>query len=227
MFDRMSRRTYQQYCGIAHALDLVGERWTLLIVRELLTGPKRFKDLQSRLPGISSNLLSKRLQFMEQEGLIEKSMLPPPASTEGYELTQVGRDLEPGLVALGKWGLRTLGRPSPDEEFNPEWLLLSLEGFFRPDRARGLREVHEYRIGETVFHTRIADGSITTTLGSAGDPTFVLETDAETFLGVVVGDEEWDEAFDDGRAHLEGSAESFERLDELYDLSELDASISG
>lgn len=223
----MSRRTYQQYCGIAHALDLVGERWTLLIVRELLTGPKRFKDLQSGLPGISPNLLSKRLQFMEEKGLIEKSMLPPPASTEGYELAELGCDLEPVLVALGQWGLKTLGRPSSDDEFNPEWLLLSLEGFFRPDRARGLREVHEYRIGDTAFHTRIVDGSITTTLGSAADPTFVLETDAETFLAVVVGDEEWNDAFEDDRAHLEGSEQSFERLDKLYDISELDASFSG
>lgn len=222
----MSRRTYQQYCGIAHALDLVGERWTLLIVRELLTGPKRFKDLESGLPGISPNLLSKRLQFMEEKDLIEKRMLPPPASTEGYQLTELGRDLEPVLVALGQWGLETLGRPSSDDVFNPEWLLLSLEGFFRPDRARALREVHEYRIGDTVFHTRIVDGSITTTLGSAANPTFVLETDADTFLAAMTGADTWEEAFREERARLEGSEESFRRLDELYDLSDLGASFS-
>ena len=222
----MSRRTYQQYCGIAHALDLVGERWTLLIARELLTGPKRFKDLKRGLPGISPNLLSTRLQFMKDEGLIEEAMLPPPASTEGYRLTDLGEDLEPVLVALGQWGLKTLGRPDPEDSFNPEWLLISLEGFFQPEAAEGLREVHEYRIDETVLHTRIADGTITTTLGPAPDPTFTLDTDSDTFLAAMTGAATWDQAFEEDRATLTGSREAFDRLGTLFDLSDVEASFS-
>lgn len=220
----MSKRRYHQYCGIAHALDLVGERWTLLIVRELLTGPKRFKDLEAGLPGISTNLLSTRLQFLQEKGIAERRTLPPPASTEAYALTVLGQDLEPVVVELGRWGIQTLGRPEPDDAFHPPWLLLSLEGYFVPERAADLREVHEYRIGDTVFHARIHDGSISTAQGPGPSPDFTLTTDEETFLDVTVGTMSWDEAFAADRATLTGSRDAFDRLDELFDLSELEES---
>lgn len=217
----MSKRRYHQYCGIAHALDLVGERWTLLIVRELLTGPKRFKDLEAGLPGISTNLLSTRLRFLQEKDIAERRVLPPPASTEAYALTELGQDLEPVVVELGRWGIQTLGRPEPEDAFHPLWLLLSLEGYFVPERATGLREVHEYRIGDTVFHARIHDGSITTAQGPGPSPDFVLTTDEDTFLDVMVGTMSWDDAFAADRATLTGSRAAFDRLDELFDLSEL------
>lgn len=220
----MSKRSYHQYCGIAHALDLVGERWTLLVIRELLTGPKRFKDLEAGLPGISTNLLSARLKFLREKGIVERRVLPPPASTEAYALTDLGQDLEPVVIALGRWGIQTLGRPGPDDTFRPLWLLLSLEGYFVPARAAGLREMHEYRIGDTIFHAHIHDGTITTAQGPGTSPDFVLTTDEETFLEVIGGTMSWDEAFAENRATLTGSRDAFDRLDELFDLSELENS---
>jgi DNA-binding HxlR family transcriptional regulator len=202
----------------------VGERWTLLIVRELLTGPKRFKDLTAGLPGISSNLLSARLKSLGEHGIVEQKTLPPPASTEAYALTTLGEELEPVVVALGQWGIQTLGRPAPDDAFHPPWLLLSLEGYFVPERAQDLREVHEYRISDTVFHVRIHDGSIATAQGPGPSPDFVLTTDKHTFLEVVTGAMTWDDAFERGLATLSGSRTSFDRLDELFDLSELEGS---
>ena len=100
----MSKRSYGQYCGLAHALDLVGERWSLLVIRELMTGPKRYKDLLKRLPGIGTNLLAKRLKFLEEQSILMRRILPPPASTEAYDLTEFGRELEPVLIGLAQWG---------------------------------------------------------------------------------------------------------------------------
>src|SRR5689334_24950673 len=100
----MNNRTYNQYCGLAYALDIVGERWTLLIVRELVAGPRRFKDLLEGLPGVSTNLLAERLKGMEQQGLIRRRRLAPPAGSAVYELTAIGQALEPMLIELGRWG---------------------------------------------------------------------------------------------------------------------------
>ena len=220
----MSARRYNQYCGIAHALDLVGQRWSLLIIRELLTGPKRFKHLKAGLEGISSNLLSTRLKELQDRGIIEQRTLDPPASTEAYVLTELGSDLEPVLLELGRWGIKTLGRPDPERSFHPPWLLLSLEGYFVPERAEGIREVYQFEIGETVFHVRIRDGTISTELGPASAPDFTLRTDEQTFLEAVTGSTTWEEAFDAERAVLEGNHEAFDRLEKLFDLSELEAS---
>src|SRR5215217_7201539 len=117
----MSRRSYRQYCAMARALDVLGERWTLLIVRELLTGPKRFKDLLGGLPGIGTNLLAGRLKELEGEGLLRRTTLPPPAGSAVYELTGRGRDLEPVLMGLARWGVDLLGEPRPGEAFKPAW----------------------------------------------------------------------------------------------------------
>src|SRR5215207_1930509 len=100
----MNNRSYHQYCGLAYALDIVGERWTLLVIRELSAGPRRFKDLLDGLPGISTNLLAERLKHLEQQGVIRHRTLAPPAGSSVYELTAIGRALEPTLLALGKWG---------------------------------------------------------------------------------------------------------------------------
>src|SRR5919202_4903626 len=101
--------SYRQYCAVARGLDLVGERWTLLIVRDLLTGPKRYTDLLAGLPGIGTNLLATRLRELEQHGLVARRVLPPPAGSTVYELTDVGQTLEPVVLALGRWGRRLLG----------------------------------------------------------------------------------------------------------------------
>ena len=118
----MSKRRYNQYCAVARALDIVGERWTLLIVRELLSGPKRFKDLLVGLPGIGTNLLTARLKDLEGYGVVRRTILPPPAGSKVYELTELGRSLEPVIAALGQWGLEFLDNPpNQEDDLRPAW----------------------------------------------------------------------------------------------------------
>ena len=127
----MSRRSYDQYCGLARALDVLGERWTLLIVRNLLLGPQRYSDLLRGLPGITTNLLAKRLQEMEAEGLIERG--EGTSAAAAYRLTGVGRDLEPAIHALGRWGWRRMGKPTGRDRRSIEWLLVALRRRYRGD----------------------------------------------------------------------------------------------
>ncbi len=127
----MPRRSYDQYCGLARALDVLGERWTLLIVRNLLLGPQRYSDLLRGLPGITTNLLAKRLQEMEAEGLVERG----DGASDGiaYRLTASGRDLEPAIHALGRWGWRRMGKPTGRDRRSIEWLLVALKRRYRGD----------------------------------------------------------------------------------------------
>ena len=124
----MARRSYDQYCGLARALDVLGERWTLLIVRNLLLGPQRYSDLLRGLPGITTNLLAKRLQEMEAEGLIERGDATDAAA---YRLTEIGRSLEPAIHALGRWGWQRMGKPRARDRRSFEWLLVTLRRRYR------------------------------------------------------------------------------------------------
>ncbi|MCB0174542.1 MAG: helix-turn-helix transcriptional regulator, partial [Anaerolineae bacterium] len=137
----MSNRSYNQYCGLAYALDIVGERWTLLIIRELMAGPRRFTDLMSGLPGISTNLLTERLKSLEQQDILIRRTLPPPAGSIVYELTPVGLALEKTLLEFGKWGSQFVP-PSMDDALllNVGSYALTLKTFFRSEQAQGLDE---------------------------------------------------------------------------------------
>jgi len=117
----MPRRSYDQYCPIARALDTVGERWALLIVRELLEGPRRYTDLHADLPGVSTDVLAGRLKDMERDGLVTRRRLPPPGAAYVYELTGQGRELRPVLDALGVWGAPLLGEPRPTDAIREHW----------------------------------------------------------------------------------------------------------
>src|SRR5688572_22779601 len=126
----MARRTYRQYCGVASALDVVGERWTLLVVRELLLGPRRYTDLARGLPGIGEGLLAARLRDLEARGLVGRRKLFPPASSVVYELTEAGRELEPILDGLARWGARWLGTPTDADAIRPRWVMLAMKTRF-------------------------------------------------------------------------------------------------
>ena len=141
----MARRSYSQYCAVARGLDLIGDRWTLLMVRDMLLGPKRFKDILESLPGIGTNLLSTRLRELEEAGLIERAVLPPPAGSAVYRLTANGEALEPVVVALGRWGGRFLGEPLPTDVFIPSAYFVAMRASFRPERAVALNERYEFR----------------------------------------------------------------------------------
>lgn len=149
-------RSYHQFCGLARALDVVGERWTLLIVRNLLLGPRRYSDLLAELPGITTNLLAKRLREMTARGLLRKVTLPPPASVAAYELTPAGEALEPAVMELARWGARTMDAPRPGDTVNVGWGLLSMKRRYRG----GVSLVVELRIDERRFTLELRPESV-------------------------------------------------------------------
>jgi DNA-binding HxlR family transcriptional regulator len=141
------RKRYDQYCPMAHALDVVGERWSLLVVRELMHGPQRYTDLAEHLRGIGTNILASRLRALEEAGIVAKRKLPPPAASRVYELTEYGQALRPVMRELALWGARTLGPPGEDEELFPGWLSNAVELVLAPLAPRGR---FEFRVGDEI-----------------------------------------------------------------------------
>ena len=181
-------RSYGQYCAVAKALDLVGDRWTMLIVRELLLqGACRYTDLQHGLPGIATNLLSERLKELEDHGLMRRAAAPPPVATTLYELTDAGRELEPVLRALGRWGARFMPEPAGNEEFRSHWLAFPVAEFLRDREPDGPPAVIEVHTGDQPAIIELGAGRIGTRLGSVPSPDLVLEGDGPTVLGVLSG----------------------------------------
>lgn len=178
-------RTYDDPCGIARGLDTVGDRWALLVVRELLFGPKRFTDLHHGLPAASQNVLSQRLRDLEDAGVVRRRRMGPPAATWVYELTEWGRDLEPVLFHLGRWGSRA--PLAQGGELSVDALMFALRTSFDPDRARGLTAAYELRLGDDTFHAEIDDGELRLGRGGAPGPDAVIQADATTLRSVVFG----------------------------------------
>ena len=183
----VSDRTYGQYCGLARALDLVGERWALLVVRELLLGPKRFTDLLDGLPGISTNVLATRLRQLERAGVVTRALLPPPAASSVYELTPHGRGLEAPVAALGRWGAASLGARRDDQVLRSSWLALALRAFFHRDAAAGISRLYEVRLSDGSFRLAVRDGALDVEPGRAGGADLVLEADDDALVGVLAG----------------------------------------
>jgi DNA-binding HxlR family transcriptional regulator len=171
-------RKYDQYCPLAHALELIGERWTLLVVRELLHGPQRYTDLADRLPGIGTNILASRLRDLEAAGVVAKRTLPPPAASKVYELTEYGVELKPVMRELARWGARSLGPPSPDELF-PGWLVNAVDIVLSPVAPPGRIE---FRVGDEVVS--LVDGVAQP--GPVDDPDVVVAGDAEALYHMFV-----------------------------------------
>ncbi|MEW5959612.1 MAG: winged helix-turn-helix transcriptional regulator [Chloroflexota bacterium] len=184
----MTTRSYNQYCGLAYALDIVGERWTLLIIRELMVGPRRFKDLIDGLPGISTNLLSERLKSLEQQGLLCRRVLPPPAGSTVYELTALGQALETTLLELGKWGSQFVP-PSANGAtlLNVGSYALTLKTFFRPELAQGVHETYELHVDHEILQVRINEGEIEVCQGETSRADVIFQTDMPTYLGLLQG----------------------------------------
>src|SRR5207253_6882562 len=165
----VTRRSYADGCGAAHALDLVGERWALLIVRELVLGPKRFSDLRAGLPGISPNVLTQRLTELEQAAIVRRRKLAPPAGARVYELTDWGLELEPVIMALGRWGARSPALPQ-GASISVDALILSFRTMFDANAASGFQASIELRLGEDHFHANIARRAIELGRGPAEAP---------------------------------------------------------
>ncbi|MEV3991737.1 helix-turn-helix domain-containing protein [Streptomyces sp. NPDC049837] len=182
------RRSYDQYCAAARALDAVGDRWTLLIVRELLAGPRRYTDLHADLPGVSTDMLASRLKDMERDELVTRRRLPPPASAYVYELTDRARGLLPVLRALAAWGAPALDTPRPTDAVRAHWFAIPLLSALEAAMGPGVVEV---RLDEGTFHVRVggADGETAYADGPAAqEPDVRLRMDAETCVAVARGD---------------------------------------
>jgi DNA-binding HxlR family transcriptional regulator len=193
----MAKR-YDQYCPVAHALDLVGERWALLVVRELMHGPKRYTDLAEHLPGIGTNILASRLRDLEACGIVTKRTLPPPAASRVYELTDYGRSLKTVMRELAVWGARSLGPPTAEDELFPGWLENALDTVLVPVAPPGS---FVFRVGDEV--ASIVDGEARS--GAVESPDVVVEGDAEGIYHMFV-----DRRLD--LVSIEGDRELLDRL---------------
>lgn len=172
----MVKRSYGQYCGFARALELVGERWALLIVRDLLIGPKRFGEIERGLPGIPTNILTARLNELEDSGLVRRRLLARPAKGVAYELTEDGAELEEVVLAVGRWGARHLGEPRPDETVTEDSIAMALRTTFRPEAASKAKLTYLLKLGPIEVHARIRDGTVAVGRGPIAKPDLVIET---------------------------------------------------
>jgi DNA-binding HxlR family transcriptional regulator len=214
----MSKRNYGQYCTVARALDAVGERWTLLVVRELLTGPKRFKDLLEGLPGIGTNLLATRLKDLEGNGILRRATLPPPAGSKVYELTGLGRELEQVVMALSQWGSKLLGSPRRNEDLRPAWAVVAVKSGLDLRAVRDVSETYEFWVSEEVFHVSIRDGEAEAHQGPAREPDLTLSGDTETFLALASGQLEPAAALESKAIQAEGDQDALSRCLEMFKL---------
>jgi DNA-binding HxlR family transcriptional regulator len=212
----MAKR-FDQYCPVAHAMSLVGERWALLVVRELLKGPRRYTDLAGGLPGIGTNVLATRLRELEAAGVVVKRRLPPPAASTVYELTDYGAQLEEVLHAIARWGARSLGLPRSRDELEPDWGLNAFPALLYPERAREVTALYVVRIGhQDVFTVGLDDGCLHVAVGAHGEPDADLAMDFETFYGLASGELPVAQAIDDGRLSVEGDRDAAIRFFEMF-----------
>ncbi len=172
----MVKRSYGQYCGFARTLEMVGERWALLIIRDLLVGPKRFSEIQRGLPGIPTNILTARLNELEESGLVRRRARARPAKGVAYELTETGAALEEAVLALGRWGARHLGEPRPEETITEDSIAMALRTTFRPEAAGKAKLSYLLRLGEIKVHADIRNGAIVVGRGPVAKPDLVIET---------------------------------------------------
>jgi len=214
-----TKRSYGEACRFAYALDLVGERWALLVVRELLLGPKRFTDLRGGLPHASSNILSERLRELEQAGVVHRRKLPAPAASWVYELTEWGEELEPIVTRLGAWGARS---PVPPEhrEIGPDSIVLALRSLFDAEAAGELEASYEVRLGEERFHVDVDGGELGLGRGAADAPAAAIETDPGTLAAMLAGQLPLEQALESGAASLVGPRKEARRFLRLFPMPE-------
>jgi DNA-binding HxlR family transcriptional regulator len=211
----MSRRAYGQYCGLARAVELVGERWALLVVRDLLVGPRRFTDLLRGLPHIPTNILSARLRELEEAGVVRRRIQPRPAGGIVYELTANGQGLEPAVVALARWGAGSLGDPRPEEIVTVDSMIVGLRSIFDATAAGSLAAVFELRIGLVVVHARVRDGRVEVGAGSIPAPDLVIEA-GPAIRELLAGERTPADALRSGVVRCIGNEELLPRFAEAF-----------
>jgi DNA-binding HxlR family transcriptional regulator/putative sterol carrier protein len=209
-------RGYGQFCGVARALDLVGGRWALLVVRDLLTGPKRFGELQEGLPGIPTNVLTSRLRELEEAGIVQRQVQARPGGGVVYALTDYGLELEEPLLQLGFWGAKALGPPEKDDFISMDSLALALRGAFHPEKARGPQRVYELRIDGKSLRVAVKGGQASVPASSPKEPDVVIETGPSVMSQLLTGSTDVDAAITSGRMRLDGDRADAERLFEMF-----------
>ena len=208
----MADHGYHQYCALARALEVVDGRWTLLIVRELAPGPRRFTDLLDGLPGISRKLLTDRLRDLEGDGVIARRDLPPPAARQVYELTADGRDLARAMTPLIRWGAARLGELEPGDAFDARWAAVAMVSLADRNAAAGVHETYQYEVGGTAFHFVVDDGEVELRDGDAADPAVVVSADERTFAQIAAGELAASAALARGALTLQGTQRAARRL---------------
>jgi DNA-binding HxlR family transcriptional regulator len=205
----MATRTYGQHCGLARALELVGERWALLIVRDLIPGAKRFTDLRRGLPRIPTNVLSARLKELEQAGIVDRRVLPRPSGAVVYELTGYGRELEGIVLALVRWGAKSLGPPCADAGVNPSSMVVGMRALFKADAVAGLRARYELHLEDAVIHLDVEDGALDAGEGPLTEADLTIDSDL-ALAEVLGGDLDPAEAVESGAVRLTGDERLFD-----------------
>ena len=205
-----TQRSYGEACAAAHALDLVGERWSLLVVRELLFGPKRFTDLREGMAHASPNVLAQRLRDLEAVGIVRRRKLGPPARSWVYELTDWGRELEPVVLALGRWGARSPFRP--DGAFSVDSVVMAVKAIFDPQAAGDLKASYELRIDEDRFSISVDDGRLDITRADSEDAEVVIDTDMQTFASLLTKQQSLNAAIRAGTVTVTGDKGAVARL---------------
>jgi DNA-binding HxlR family transcriptional regulator len=204
-------RSIEDGCGIAHATDLLGQRWALLVIRELLLGPKRFTDLRTGVPDISPNVLGQRLRELQEVEIVSRRKLAPPAATQVYELTEWGRELEPAVLALGRWASHSpsfpLGAP-----MGPDSLVLALKTAFDPAKADGLEASYELRLGEIPFKIAVKKRSFEAARGEGEGVDATIRSDPRAVAGVVFGGKPLGKAVEGGEVEIDGSRSAVQAL---------------
>jgi DNA-binding HxlR family transcriptional regulator len=180
------KRSYDDACGTAHALELIGERWAPLVLRELMFGPRRFSGLRADLPGISANVLTQRLSELEERGLVRRSKLPPPASVQVYEATEWGLEAAPVLRALGRWAVRS-PRHSTDQFVSPVSIMMSMQTMFDPARAKGFDARLAFCFGERSYVVEVHDGAIDVRQAPPDGAAVVFDVTPNEIAGVLYG----------------------------------------
>lgn len=217
----MSNLHYPQFCALARAAEIIGERWTLLIIRELLLGPKRFGDLLDHLDGMSPSLLTTRLTSLIESNVVRRTSLPPPASAQVYELTEIGREVQPAIRELIRWGGRFLFPPVPGDVFEPDWVLLGLDAIAKrspvPEISVGLLVSHGKKSAD---FTVVGSGSGTAIQRGIRDCKGTLEAPFDAVLQIVATSVSLQDAIEAKRAKVTGSMTLVRKLPLLFDLAE-------
>jgi len=211
----MSARRYGQFCGVTRALEIVGERWALLIVRDLLVSPKRFTDLRQGLPRIPTNILSTRLKELEEAGVVRRRVLPRPSGAVVYELTEYGQELDGIVMALGRWGAQRLGAPGPEDIVTEDSMIMAMRATFHPEAAVGHNVRYQLNLGPVVIHMDIDDGNLEVASGEGPDRDIVIEA-GPAIKSLMAGEITPDEALADGVVTVTGDPDLLKQFAETF-----------